>query len=249
MGNPKQIAAKFQRLAQAIADAPDTRTRTQLSHEECQQLLEFYVDSEKRGENARRIYPTVFKHLTTCERCQIAYDVLTDAVSPAASRDFALPTERKADLSFLVGKIPQAALNKYIHSRIAGGRLGFGYAIDPKFVASALDSPAALEVRGETSSEGSLLLLDSVALGSRDLTVELRMRRLESDSVRLDISVVPSSPLPEPLRVDLYLDDKPYSASIEHDHGSTDEIPLANLANAQIRVEFEVGPAAPSSED
>ncbi|MBI4788986.1 MAG: hypothetical protein HY782_18295 [Chloroflexi bacterium] len=251
LGDPKQLAPKFQRLAQTIAAAPDIHPRAPLSHEDCQALLEFYVDSEKRGENARALYPGISKHLKTCADCQMTYDSLTEALSEPASRDFTLPSNLKFDLPFLVHSQPNAPSSKYVHSRVAGGPLRFGVIVNSKTIGSALASSAQFALpgeRGESATEGSLLFLDSFALGRRSVDVELRMRPVDAHHARLDISVVPSTPLPEPLRISLYLNDEPYPAALEHGRGSTGEISLAKLENAQIRVEFEVSLSSTDTE-
>ena len=251
LGDPKQLAPKFKRLAQAIAAAPDIHPRASLSHEECQALLEFYVDSENRGENARALYPDISKHLKTCADCQMSYDSLIEALSEPASRDFTLPSNFKFDLPFLARPQPNVKLNKYIHSSVAGGPLEFGVTIHSRTIGSALASATQFAERGEraeSAAEGALLFLDSFVVGSRNIDVELRLHRLDAHRARLDISVIPSSPLPEPLQVNLYLNDEPYPATIEHGRGSTGEIPLAQLENAQIRVEFEVSSAGTHTE-
>jgi len=239
--DPKRFAPRFQRLARALAEV----SAATLSHEECESLLEFYVDNERRGENARRLYPQVFKHLKTCTSCQITYEALTDAVSPAASRDFTLPAEPRGELPSL-RQTPNPAWSKQIHSPITGGRLGFAFTISPRTVASAFASPqfALLREGGEREESprgGRLLLADSVALGRRNVDVELRIRSDKPESARLEIFVVSSSPLPEPLRVKLHWNDKQYPAVIEQGHASIDGLSVSGLENAQVRVEFEAG--------
>src|SRR5574341_1500488 len=41
-----------------------------LSHQECESMLEFYISSETRGENAAEVYPTVAQHLSECNLCK-----------------------------------------------------------------------------------------------------------------------------------------------------------------------------------
>jgi hypothetical protein len=240
--DPQRFAPRFQRLAHAVAKV-STAT---ITHEECESLLEFYAGSEKRGENARALYPRVSKHLKTCVRCQMTYDALTDAVSPAASRDFNLPSESTIDLPFLVRAAPDAAWSKQIHSPIAGGALGFAFTFSPRTVARAFASPqfAGLRERGKRKNApagGTLLLMDSVALGNRNVDVELRIHSDQPDRAHIEISVVSSSPLTEPLNVKLYWNDKQYPAVVMEGHASIDDIQVSDLENTQLRVEFEAG--------
>ena len=247
--DPHRFAPRFRQLARAVAEV----SAAALTHEECESLLEFYVDSEKRGENARVLYPKVFKHFDTCARCRMMYDALSDAVSPAASHDFDLPSKPEIELPFL-RQSPNPLWRKQIRSPIAGGALGFGFTLSPRIVAGALASRkfAALRERGErenTPTSGTLLLFDSIALGSRNVNVELRIGSDQPDRAHIEVSVVSSSPLPEPVSVKLYWNDKQYPAIVEQGHASIDDIAVSDLENAQVRLEFEAGlPGASSAE-
>lgn len=246
--DPKTYAPRFQRLAQALAVATDTRKRPELSHEECEALLEFYVDSERRGENVRTVYPAVFKHLTTCERCRTSYDLLTGAQAQDASRDLAFSAEPRIEVPFLVQAAPDATWSKQIRSPIGGARLGFVFKINPSHLARVIAQPPQLAMRGQITTERSLLLLDSIALGSRNVQVSLWLHRsADSDYARLEISVVSSSPLPEPLNAILRWNDHRHAAPIEQGVGWIDQLSISDLENAPISIEFEAGqPGAPT---
>jgi hypothetical protein len=205
------------------------------------------VDAESRGENARTAYPAVYKHLKTCEECRISYDLLT---SRAQDEDRgALPPVSEVALPFLAQAAPDAAWSKRVRSPIGGAPLGFGFTISPGHLARTIAQAPQFAVRGETTTERSLLLLDSIALGRRDVQVELWLHFSDNpDYARLEISVVSSSPLPEPLRVNLSWNDHHYASAIDQGQGWIDQIPLSDLENANVSVEFEAGQPAPSVE-
>ena len=173
----KTYAPRFQRLAQAIAAArasgagDDSHRRARLSHEECQAALEFYVDGELRGENTRTTYPAIFDHLKTCERCRISYDLLTSQASDE-NREL-LSSASNSILPFLGQGTPGVPWSKEVRSSIGGGPLGFVLKIDPSHLARVIAQPPQFALRGPVTRDRSLLLLDSIALGRRDVQVEL----------------------------------------------------------------------------
>ena len=250
----KTYAPRFQRLAQAIATArasgagDDSHRRARLSHEECQAALEFYVDGELRGENTRTTYPAIFDHLKTCERCRISYDLLTSQASDE-NRELLLSASNSI-LPFLGQGTPGVPWSKEVRSSIGGGPLGFVLKIDPSHLARVIAQPPQFALRGPVTRDRSLLLLDSIALGRRDVQVELWLHRTANpDFARLEVSIVSSSPLPEPLRVNLRWNDHAYAASVTKNVGWIDQIPLAALENAPISVEFQAGQPSPASDE
>ena len=247
--NAKTNAPRFQRLAQAIAAAPAARRRqpgrrAPLSHEECQTLLEFYVDGEMRGENTRTAFPAIHDHLKTCEECRMSYAMMTSKTGDE-NREFLAAASRRA-LPFLGRGAPDAPWSKHVHSAVGGGPLGFVLTIDPGHLARVIVRPPQYALRGQVTSDRSLLLLDSIALGSRDVQVALWLHPTASpDRARLEISVVSSSPLPEPLRVNLQCDDHSYAAPIKQNVGWIDQIPLAALESTPVSFEFQAGQPPP----
>ena len=244
----KVYARRFQRLAQAIASASAeagsvSRRRAPLSHDECQAQLEFYVDGELRGENTRTTYPAVFDHLKTCEQCRASYELLTSQSSDE-NREFA--SSSRGALPFLGRSAPGAPWSKEVRSAVGGGPLGFVLKIDPRHLARIIAQPPQPALRGPVTRGRSLLLMDSIALGSRNVQVELWLHRSTSpDYARLEVSVVSSSPLPEPLRVNLRWNDQAYAASVEKNTGWIDQIPVNLLENTPVSVEFQAGQPPP----
>ena len=99
----KRQSRGFQRLAQAIAKAPVAHTRRTLSHAECDAALEFYVDAESRGEDARTLFPLIWRHLRKCANCRLSYSLLSEALKIEGPSDVDLPSGPGSalDLSFL----------------------------------------------------------------------------------------------------------------------------------------------------
>jgi hypothetical protein len=97
----KSLAQRYQRLVQAIAAVSETRTRPDISHKECVEILDFYVDAELRGEQVNQKYPAAFEHLKVCTRCSLLYRLLADALADETERDLDLPTAYWRDLPFL----------------------------------------------------------------------------------------------------------------------------------------------------
>ncbi len=243
-------ANKFGRLMQAIIDVPDTAKHRELSHDECQELLGYCVDLEKHGEVARDLYPSVYAHLKACGQCRMSYDLLTEAVSQPMSHDFPLPVETKIELPFLIKSIPNAVWSRQNQPPTASAPLSFGFTLSPAVAASALTQSSQFALRGEFATGKSLLLSDSIVLGSRNIAVELWLHPSDKpDYARIEISVVASSPLPEPLRAKIRCNNREYSTQIEHDHGWIDSVAISDLGNADLSVQFEAGSPSTTHQD
>ncbi len=245
-------ARKFKRLMKAIAESTDTLKRPRMSHAECQALLAFYVDSERRGKRARELYPGIFSHLKSCRRCKISYESLTAAATELKDRETVFLAQPTPELPFIVRADPSAAWNKQVRSPIGGAPLSFAFTINPSLIARMVSPPQLSQstlFRGKQTDDETLLLLDSINLGSRQVQVELRIHRSEtSDRARLQISVVSTSPLPEPVSAKLSWDGHEFSTPIQQGVGWIDNVPLSELKSASISVHFEVGLASTSSE-
>ncbi|MCL4395610.1 MAG: hypothetical protein M1482_12560 [Chloroflexi bacterium] len=247
LSESETLAPRLQRLAQAIVGAKPRRAL--LTHQDAQEMLGFYVERENRGENARDLYHDVYDHLMSCDDCRASYELLKSARPRGDTTSLSSLTKPKIDLPFLVQSSPDAAWSKQVRSPIGGGPLGFVLKIKPSHLANVLARAPQFAGRGEASAERSLLLLDSIALGSREVQVELWLHRAASpDHARLEISIVSSSPLPEPLRVKLSWNEHQYSSAVEQGRGWIDPIPISGLENARISVEVEAGQPTPSTE-
>jgi len=241
----ESLTQRLARLAQAIASA--SLPSRPLSHADIEALLEFYVDSEQRGDDVRTLYPAVWKHLQSCSRCHTSYLLLTEALSESSEP----PTiQAERSLPFLVTQPENAAWRKYVRSRIAGASLGFGFTIRAEHLQKLVAPPSepALVLRNHAQSETKALLLsDHFTLGKREVMVELWTRRTQDpDQVQIEIILASSAPLPEPLRVSLRWNGHHYSSQIQQGYGVIERIPIADLKNARdLHVDFEEIPPEP----
>ncbi|GEM_PF-1083610 len=234
------LALRLQRLARAIAAAPGQPSPAPLSHAACEALLEFYVDHERRAEEARALYPAVWEHLQTCARCRESYDLAKAALADAAPDSISTRASIPA-LPFLIRADETTAWSKQVRSRVGGAPLGFGFIIQPQHLQRLFAPAPAARLRGAAApTERALLLSDTVNLGQRNALVEMWVHRFaDSPEGRLEIFLVSSSPLPEPLHVTLRWNDQQHSEVIVRGHCAFDHLPIAELENARdLRVEF-----------
>lgn len=237
------LAPRLQRLAQDIAAISDTPKTSRLTCAECEQLIEFYVDAEKRGEQARTSFPIVWKHLKTCAQCQTSYALLTEALNESTPTDFDAFPAAPRPLPFLAPTQSNAPWTKHARARVAGDPLNFGFTIRALYLRQSLSQhQPTLFTRGEPEpAKKALVLSDTISLGNRDVIVKIWVQRLETSTfARLEISLAASIPLPDPLRVNLTSHSYTYSGIIQKGHFSFDEFPVSVLEDARdLRVEFE----------
>lgn len=233
-------ASRFQRLARAIAEAPDLKSMS-LSHKECEALLEFYVDSERQDEQFQRLYPSVRQHLQECERCRLSYTLLAESLLEVSKNSpLDLRLEPLPALSFLTPSALDVAWTKYYRPRIRGAPMAFGFTIRPSYLQKLFASPA-LATRGEPTSERSLLLSDTFSFRERQIDVEIWAHRSgDTSQVVLEIFLVSSAPLPEPLHVVLKWGEHQMSVPIQQGRASIEGLRISDLGQAQdLRVELE----------
>jgi len=240
------LALRLKHLAQAIASASHASSPRRLSHHELESLLEFYVDSEQRGDDVRTLYPAVWKHLQSCSQCHTSYLLLTKALAESAESP---PLQATRPLPFSVTQPENAAWRKYIRSRIAGAPLGFGFTIQAEYLQKLVaSSEPALVLRNHAQPETKTLLLsDHLTLGKHEVMVELWTHRTQdADHVHIEITLAATAPLPEPLRVSLRWNGHHYSSQIQQGYGVIERIPIADLKNARdLHVDFEEIPPEP----
>lgn len=237
------LAPRLQRLAQDIATISLTPKKSRFTCAECEQLIEFYVDAEKRGEQVRTGFPVVWKHLKTCDRCRTSYELLTEALNESALTNFDAFPASPPPLPFLAPPSSNTPWTRHAHARVAGAPLNFGFTIRALYLRQSLSTnQPTLVMRGEPGpAKRALVLSDTISLGNRDVIVKIWIQRLEtSPFARLEISLAASVPLPDPLRVNLTSDGYTYSNIIQKGHFSFDEFPVSVLEDARdLRVEFE----------
>ncbi|MEW5720082.1 MAG: hypothetical protein AB1817_15760 [Chloroflexota bacterium] len=233
----KKLSAGLRRLSRALATTPPI----EITHADCEAQLEFYVDAEKRNKNVRARYPSIWRHLQTCEQCRLSYTLLADSRSDPLSE---ITSASLSPLPFLVPSDSRKAWTRQIRSHVGGAPLGFGFTIQPAHLARALAPTAALVTRGDSAASGKTLLLsDVLTLGARDVTVDIWIHRVaHAPTARLEITLAASAPLPEPLRATLKWNDHQFSDLVRNDACVFDALPVAAIENARaLRVEFDAG--------
>ncbi len=216
-----------------------------LSHQECDSMLEFYISSETRGENAEKLYPAVAHHLLVCERCRTSYSLVKDALTfSAAEKDARESQAAFSSLTFLSTPQETEAWKKVVRSPIGGAPIGFGFAIQRKHLLASISPSAGLSVRGEsTSSQAPLLLSDTVALGRRQVMVEMRTAQSQDpDHIEVRVSLAASAPLPDPFHAVLKWNQEQRSAVVQDGKCSFDGIPVSAIEEGgDIHIEFSAG--------
>lgn len=247
----ESLAPRLQRLAQAIAAAPPPSNRVILSHEECQALLEFYVESEERNEDVRARYPAVKAHLESCDECRFSYQLLKEPPVADDVPDVFSASKPARPLPFLGPSTPNEAWTGYRRSRIAGAPLGFGYQIQPAlYDQRPVASPATILRSGESLGAKSLLVSDSLTLSKYDITVDAWLfPRQAQGMAKVEVSLAASETLPGPVRVTLAAGDLAYHGVIQEGGCRFDDIPLSEIKGRHDwHVEFEIGEAPPAAQ-
>jgi hypothetical protein len=240
------LAFRLQHLAQAIASATDASRAGRPSHIQVESILDFYVDGEKRGEKVQTLYPAIWSHLQSCNVCRASYVLLTAAASDTLPQESdELDTAKPArPLPFLANQEKEAAWTRQVRSAVGGARLGFGFVVLPSYLQQLISAPRALELRGEPDqSARALLLADTIHLGTREVIVKMWIHSpADSPEGRLEVALVASAALPEPIHVTLHWNGHQFSDIVRDGHCSFDHLPISDLRNVRdFRVEFEAG--------
>ncbi|MBI5305582.1 MAG: hypothetical protein HY868_25860 [Chloroflexi bacterium] len=205
---------------------------------ECQAALEFYVDAETRGENARTLYPAVGRHLRTCAACRTAHHLLRDALRVQPTPEFA-----SRALPFLVPPRDNSAWTARVRGRIGGAPLGLQFQVSPALLRGLFAVPTYAALRGSGAAERALILSDTITLLQNDVKVEVWVaKNVKPNDGVIEVSVVSVEPLPDPLRVTMRWKGFRYSKTLKQGRATIGNIDVASLQNApSLRVDFESG--------
>jgi hypothetical protein len=233
LSEPGPWARRFRRLAEAIARSPD------LSCQECEDILDLYVDDELEGRDVRRLYPLVWHHLRTCARCWQAHDLLADTLSrERAGKLTPAPRPEAPRLSFLQPHPPDAPWITRLRPRIAGAPFGLTFSFNLSYLQTLLSPPSPVRARAEEPFlplAGHLLLSDTVPVGEGTVAVEVTAtcRSERPDHLHLQAIITGSAPLPENLWARLIWADQTRSGPVDP-QGCVDfgEVSLTTLQEA-----------------
>lgn len=241
----KITAASLDRLIQAITATSTASKHQELTHQDCEAALEFYVDAEGRGQKARTLYPAVWRHLRSCARCRASYALLADALQDKEPLNAGLESHLSPPaLPFLAPQREDAPWTKHVRARVGGAPFNFGLNIRILHLQQRLSmSQPTMLLRGESEpAKRALALSDTISLGALDVMVKIWVQRLDTpEFVRLEILLASSAPLPDPLHVNLIWNDHTHSDVIHEGRFSFDKFPASALEDGgrKLRVEFK----------
>jgi hypothetical protein len=252
LSEPGPWARRFRRLAEAVAGSPD------LSCQECEDILDLYVDDELWGRDVRRLYPLVWHHLRTCGCCRQAHDLLVDTLSRERAGKLSPVLSLGAPrLSFLQPHPPDAPWITRLRSRIAGAPFGLTFSFNLPYLQTLLSRPLPVAARAEEPflpSVAHLLLSDTVPMGEETVAVEVMGTRHPErpHCLHLQAIITGSAPLPENLWARLIWDDQTRSGPVDlQGHVDFGEVSLTTLQEALETGEgsFEIAFEAREIED
>ena len=239
--NSEKIELRLARLRQAIIHSRPTRSRPN-THEKFETLLEFFIDSERRQEDVKKIYPKGWEHLQTCERCKSLHAAVTSA--PDSFENSSI----RPTLPFLAPMPPNALWSKQIRARVGGAPFQCMFIIQPAHLTRTLAVSSSLVLRGDAPpAQKSLLLSDTITFDQQTIDIEAWLYHAQPQTTAdLEISAISAEPLPEALRVSLIWNDQRYSSLLQHGKCIFNALPLADLENLRdLRVEFAAESSVP----
>lgn len=232
LAKPGPWANRFRQLADAIAHVDN------VTCEECQALLDVYVDAERAGRAVRRHYPDLWHHLQTCADCAEVHDLLLEALEPAAEDALEpLPRLQPPRLSFLEPAAPEAPWHVRLRSRLAGAPFGLTFTLTPAHLQDLLAPAQPLPARTRRAGrpEPIVLLAGAVPLGGGQVGVEVIAVPDAQPPKRLELraTIAGTAPLPEHLWATLRWGDETRAGAVD-EQGQADlgEMPLAALRAA-----------------
>jgi len=248
LSEPGPWARRFRQLAQAVAGCSDLRC------EECEDVLDLYVDDELAGRDVRRLHPLVWRHLRTCDRCRQTHDLLADTLSrERAGELLPVPRLEAPRLSFLQPHPPDAPWITRLRSRIAGAPFGLSFSFNLPYLRTLLSPPFPVAARAEEPFlplATHLLLSDTVPVGEGTVAVEVTATRRPDrpDHLHLRAIITGSAPLPQNLWARLIWDDQTRSGPVDPQGGvDFGQVSLTTLQEAleagegSFEIAFEAG--------
>jgi hypothetical protein len=264
LSEPGPWAHRFRRLAEAIVEAAgpeptppkqsQNAKRPSLSCEECEDLLDLYVDDELKGHDVQRLYPLIWHHLQTCPRCRQAHDLIADTLGQ--ERDGELPPIPHLEtprFSFLRSHSADTPWISRLRSQIAGAPFGLIFSFSLPYLQTLLSPPVPVTVRTEESLPTPpvrLLLSDTVAVGEQMVVVEVTAIHNPESPNHLDLqaTITSSASLPENLWARLTWADQTRSVFVDiQGRVSFGEVSLTKLQEAleagegSFEIAFEAG--------
>jgi hypothetical protein len=252
LSEPGPWARRFRQLAEAVAGSPG------LSCEECEDVLDLYVDDELGGRDVRRLYPLVWHHLRTCGRCRQAHDLLADTLRRERAGELTPISRLEAPcLSFLQPQPPDAAWITRLRSQLAGDPFGLSFSFKLPYLQTLFSRPVPVVARAEEPflpPVAHLLLSETIPMGEGTVAVEVTATRRpeKPDYLHLQAIITGSAPLPENLWARLIWEDQTRCGPVDPQGGvDFGQVSLATLQEALEAGEgsFEIAFEAREIED
>lgn len=251
---PGPWAERLRRLTQDIAglvddDISSNPDEPQLTCEECDAVLDHFIDDELNGQTAESLSRRVRAHLKDCTQCQLSYVLLFDTlVQDSAGQLTEIQQPADLPLSFLDRPNDETPWIARLQSQLAGSSFGLTISFSLSYLRTLL-APPQLLVRAEHTPTNSptthLLLSDQVAIGDQLLAVEVTATREPQRADWLTIQSViagPEAPLAH-LRAKLTWAGETHLARVDANGTSNfGEVPLQALHSEShdFEVAFEV---------
>lgn len=208
-------AHRFRQLAEAIAEAEDVEPvplgQSQnaqglgLDCEECEGLLDIYVDDELAGRNVQHLYPRVWQHFQTCTRCQRAHGLIADTLNQEREgKLIPIPHLEAPRLSFLRSYSTDAPWITRLRPRLSGAPFGLVFSFNLAYLRTLLAPPVFVAARTEEplpTPTTRLLLADTISIDRQTLVVEVTAIHRPENHEHMDLRALisGSGPLPENL--------------------------------------------------
>jgi hypothetical protein len=249
---PGPWSRRFRRLVRA-ASAIDPTTCVQ-----CREMLDVYVDEERRNGDAPGKYPHIYRHLQTCPDCAHDHAVLLDALKHASAAD-PVPAAVQPPLSFLQLPHREGQWFSRPRSRLNGDRLGVDFVLDIDYLKQRFgrgpmphlrSAPVYRSGPASVDAPSGWLLMGNVPFDELQLNVAIHAEpdRQHPEWLSLFATLTGSANLPDNLWMRLTWADRTYRVRVQLtglDAGEAriDEIPLGILHDTPDSGErrFEIG--------
>ncbi|HLF26282.1 MAG TPA: hypothetical protein VJG32_08095 [Anaerolineae bacterium] len=226
--------------------------KSALTCEECQSVLDVYVDEELSGAEVRQQYFAVWQHIQTCANCredhELLYQILRHERDEDSAPTLTFPTRA---LTFLQVGGDAARWISRIRSRLAGDPFGLHITFNLDYLKSRLGlQPGLNPVRVFRSAESvsapdSPFLIEDVPFEEQRLNIEITAipDAEHPDWVTLQALLTGSGTLPDHLWAKLTWAGQTYSTPVNRVSPSEGEARIKEVSLAGIRDASEEGAA------
>jgi hypothetical protein len=226
---------QLRRLARDLLRLRQRSPADALSHAECEEMLAWYTSDEQARQDVRNLYPTVWRHLQTCDRCAQSYELLKFALEAGPRAESPPRFDLATKLSFLSDR-PFETWRLEKSSPLFGNKPRVGFRLQPAYIRQVLATPryAFSRDRGEQVPE-LLLLQDEMPLGQHLVTVSAWLVRspLQTDLASIRFQIASQTRLGKGLTAHLRWGDQDYMTPVVDSRGRFESIVVPDFADAK----------------